>query len=54
MTAPKTDTTRHDELTPGQIRILDHFATIQAEMECLVRETRRTRDSILRTPGGHG
>jgi hypothetical protein len=33
-------------LTEGQLRILEMFSTIEAELSCLVRETRRTRDLI--------
>lgn len=53
MSSPSTDTERSGALTPGQLKILDHLATIQAELECLVRETRRTRDSIQRTKGAN-
>jgi hypothetical protein len=33
-------------LTEGQLRILEKFSTIEAELSCLVRETRRTRELI--------
>jgi len=41
-------------LTEAQAAILDKFATIQAELECLVRETRRTRKTVTpRTRGAN-
>jgi len=39
------------ELTEAQAIILGKFATIQAELECLVRETRRTHDSVKKKKG---
>jgi hypothetical protein len=50
MKAETTDTTH--ALTEAQATILDKFATIQAELECLVRETRRARMTLdSRTQG---
>jgi hypothetical protein len=37
-------------LTPGQINILDRFATIEAEMGCVLREIRRAAESLQRKP----
>lgn len=40
-------------LTPGQVHILDQLATIQAELACLVRETHRTHQLIIKVPGAN-
>lgn len=33
-------------LTAAQAAILDKFATVEAELSCLLRETKRTRELI--------
>lgn len=44
-----TDTSRDTApLTAGQIAILDSFATIQAELECVLRDTIRTRRELTK------
>ena len=51
--APNHATEPSPNITEVQAAILDKFATIQAEMECLVRQTRRTLDAVKRTRGGN-
>lgn len=37
----------HEGMTAAQLIIINKFATIQAELECLLRETKRTRFATL-------
>jgi hypothetical protein len=36
------------ELTEAQAAIINKFADIQAEMSCLLRETRRTHSALIK------
>lgn len=43
---PTTNMNTGADLTSAQAAILDKFADIQAELACLVRETKRTHTTI--------
>jgi len=44
---------KDEGMTQAQAAILDKLASIEAELACMIRETRRTIDSIRRARGEH-